>query len=1722
MSIEIKLNHIPAINFSMQQNHVPVIRYVTVKNNGHEDLDDLDILITFDPECAAPVTLHIDRLKGEKSLRLEDIPVKLSTSFLSNLTERIAGLIKAEVRQAGLLLAEATYDISILAFDQWCGLSVHPPMLAAFVTPNHPEITPIIRRASEILKKWTGDPALDDYQRRDPNRVKQQMAAVYEAIAELKITYCSAPASFEETGQRIRLYSDILSGRLATCLDITLLYAGCLEAIGLHPIIAVMQGHAFAGAWLIQETFPDAFDDDVSLLTKRIADGINEILMVETTCMTTSKDLSFDEAVANANAKLADSDKFLLSLDIKRARNALIRPLPQRVFRDGAFEIEEAKPEKRDVEAPDEIAATVRMQSVQKLNIGKQTIWERKLLDLSLRNNLINTRMSKNTLQVITSDVVRLEKCISRGEEFQMMPKPTDWDNDLMSPGLYHALNASDPLTALTKEEMSHHRLYSYFEQPFLDIAVRHLSRSARTSMEENGTNTLFMAIGLLKWFETPSSTRPRFAPIILIPVEIIQKTSSKAFIIRSRGEEPVLNVTLMEMLRQNFGISMTGLDPLPTTDGHSVDVKQVFNAFRRLIMSEPGWDIEEQAVIGNFSFSKFIMWNDLRNNTEQLERNKIVASLISGKKEWSDDTFTESDIDLDETHPVGSVALPIGADSSQLEAICASVAGRSFILHGPPGTGKSQTITNIIANALYAGKKVLFVAEKMAALQVVQRRLEAIGIAPFCLELHSNKTKKSYIIEQLKRASELARTASSGEYALKASQLGSLRKELNTYVKALHKTFPAGLSLYDCLARYSSIGFDGRYPSLSREVLEKMTPEDLASADTIVEAYRTAAAICGDPATHPLRGIDLTSFRHNIRTEAAALLEETIALAGNLLSSLTLLSAAFGYPLSSLTIRQLDTLDVILDLMLTSPHIAGGLLKEAGSKRVYTEIERILSTALERNSARSSLLKDLSEPVLNWDYTPWKHQWEESKTKWWLPRTIGAYKVKKSLRPYSRGKKNFTPEDIDGIFGQLDIYTPAHAEMMNADGRFASLFGEIWHPDRTEPETIQAATAATSEINRLIHVMAKNAPEAAAFKSRLQSIIDEGLDDFRELRGEDIRRYLATRRHLETKLSAISSLLVADIPADTATAEDLEALLRRWNANLDQLRDWSVYRTQRALLIDAGLNQIPEFVEAGEVKPEWIVECYGKSLYSSYAEFILSHEPELNTFHGTLFEKKIERFREMSAEFEALTCKELFATLASRLPDLEKDTSLSEEAATLQRNLRNGARGTSIRKLFDQIPDLLTRLCPCMLMSPISVAQYIAADRTPFDLVIFDEASQMPTSEAIGAIARGSNLIVVGDPKQMPPTNFFAANNFDEDHADKEDMENILEDCMALSMPSKHLLWHYRSRHESLIAFSNSKYYNNRLLTFPSPDDLRTKVSLQYVEGVYDRGSTRQNRGEAEAVVEEIGKRLSDPATSKMSIGVVTFNSNQQSLIEDLLNKFFSENPELEAKAMAMEERIFVKNLENVQGDERDVILFSIGYGMDSTGKVALNFGPLNRDGGSRRLNVAVSRARYEMKVFSSLRPEQIDLNRTSAEGVADLKDFLEYAEKGRETLKTAARSKADSGDMLAEAIAERLTRLGYSVRTNIGTSGYRIDIGVVNPADPETYLIGLMLDGQRFASEKTAGDRLITQEAVLRHLGWRIHRIWAMDWWENPEKTLKQAVEAIEKARRQADSQS
>ena len=1711
--VKVQFGYLPLINFAIQQNSAPVIHQLSIENITSAPLKDIQVQITTEPAFGNTVPTVIEQIPANSTVSLQSPSLTLSANYLTQLTERLSGNLKVEITSGETLIFTRTYPIDILAYDQWGGLNVLPEMLAAFITPNHTAISPIIKRAAAILGQWTDNPSLDEYQSRNPDRVRKQMAAIYTAISEQQIIYSTVPASFEEYGQRVRLADSVMAQKLGTCLDMSLLYASCLEAIGLNALVIITQGHAFAGAWLVPETFPDPTIDDVSLLTKRTAEGIYDITLVETTCMNMGHQSDFDDAVKKADGKLKDGTPFILAVDVKRARHSGIRPIPQRILHGQTWEIGEnpLTIQKNTVHAtPQSINPYDLSGSETQTAITKQLVWERRLLDLSLRNNLLNIRITKNTLQLIPANLASLEDALADGEEFRILHRPADWESPAMEFGIYSSVPESNPIVDFVNSELSQKRLRFYLSENDLGKALTHLYRSSRTSIEENGANTLYLALGLLKWYETPSSERPRYAPILLLPVEIIRKSAARGYVIRSREEETMMNITLLEMLRQNFGISVPGLDPLPT-DGSGVNVKLIYSIIRNCIKNQRKWDVEEQAILGIFSFNKFIMWNDIHSNAHKLIQNKIVSSLINGKIEWEAATEGMDASYMDKQLSPADIVLPIIADSSQLEAIYEAVHDQTFILHGPPGTGKSQTITNIIANALYKGKRVLFVAEKMAALSVVQNRLAAIGLAPFCLEIHSNKTKKSAVISQLKETTEIIRQTPPEAFREEAERLLGLRAELNKYIEALHKEYPFGISLYDAIVHFQSSDAEPCF-DIPLSYLETLDKETFTRWEDAIESLVRTANACGHPYQHPLTGISISEYSSAGKDEAARSLTDFIDLLQVIRQKLNAFSVLLTDTETHPTRTDFQTIANIIREILDIPELTPGLLTLPSLNETLDEYREVVNHGRKRDELRKTIETRFTKEILETNAKAMLAEWNRVSAQWFIPRYFGQRKIKKALHVYAL--KAIEPDTIKPLLHQIVQYQEEAEAVQKYASQLPTLFGRFGKNE--DWNVIEQIINDMVTLHSHLLSYSKDVAKVSLIKRNLSVQLTEGIQTFRDIHAHslnELHRYANELVNIEHKLSGTLGISAVELYINSTDWINTGiSKAQTWKENLDKLKDWYQWLQAYRTLDRLNIGFIATEYKEKNIPTAQLAGSFYKSFYQVAIQYIISKEPTLELFNGKIFNDIIAKYKLISTQFEETTKKELFARLASNIPSFTHEAIQSSEVGILQKNIRNNARGISIRKLFDQIPTLLSRMCPCMLMSPLSVAQFIDTDADKFDLIVFDEASQMPTYEAVGAIARGKNVVIVGDPKQMPPTNFFSVNTIDEDNIEMEDLESILDDCLALSIPSKYLLWHYRSKHESLIAFSNSEYYDNKLMTFPSPDNIESKVRMVNINGYYDKGKSRQNRAEAQAVVDEIERRLRNDELRKKSIGVVTFSIVQQALIEDLLSDLFIAHPELETLALECEEPLFIKNLENVQGDERDVILFSVGYGPDAAGRVSMNFGPLNRAGGERRLNVAVSRARYKMIIYSTLRSDMIDLNRTSSVGVAGLKRFLEYAEKGtRNVINGSAGSLPETSASIEKIIADKLRSLGYTVHTDIGCSGYKIDIGIVDTQNESNYQLGIICDGKNYKRTKTARDREIVQNNVLKALGWNICRIWTMDWWEKPDEVIASIQEAI-----------
>ena len=1719
-TLKINKQTLPFLNISLYLNDIKPVKSLTIENISEVDSVQLEIKITADLPCIEPFIYSVPLIPAQKVVKIPLENLKVNREFLNKLSETEKGNITIEVCEKEVSILKETIAINIQSLEHFGGFHVLPELIAAYVTPNHPYIYHIKRKAIEILEKQGLKTAFEGYQSNEPERVLQIMSAIYSAIQNEEIIYSSLPPGYEEMGQRLRLLNTIQQEKFGNCIDISLLFAACLEAVDLNPILIIVRGHAFVGCWLQDDKFSEVINDDKTAITKRLSKGIREMAAVEATSVCKGNNIKFSDALNTGEAQLVQKEEFLLSVDLKRARTLRIRPLPLLINATGTQLDEEAikqtEKETASMENRFEIGTIYQDELLQgKQPKTKLKIWERKLLDLSLRNNLLNLHITRNMLQLVDIDISNLEDTLSDGKSFSIMPNPNAEVlrkyNFFSSP-----LHQSSPLYQLGNDELKHNRLLTHYHQQDLDNILVYIHKNAKQAIEENGSSTLYLAVGLLKWFDRKTPEQPRYSPILLLPVEISRRSVNSKFTLKTREEETMINITLVEFLRQEYELNLGALEQLPT-DEKGVDVAKVMGLLRQAIKQLRGWDVMEQLVLGNFSFSKLILWKDIAVHQEEMLKSDMVRSLVDGKLVFNENHEPHSASDFDNVHS-HSIVLPISTDVSQMEAVLAAQQGRSFVLHGPPGTGKSQTITNIIADALYRGKRVLFVAAKKAALDVVHKRLEQIGLAPFTLELHSNKSKKSDVLQQMAKSIETAKNARTSDFQQEAERLDIAKKAISNYVNVLHQKQQFGWSLYDsitALENYSENIFPKNY--ISETVLQQLNPTLWQQWTDWLPQFQSITKLLIHPSENSLTALNLPQYSPSVSDDISTQTQKLLNLLPDAQSKSQSLANSIHFPFPIQFKTEWEQFVQVIHALQNLPDIPLELIRYLSDKENYNVYEEWSKAYRQYLSVLNSILKDYNRKVLSTNIATTEIEWKQAQQSWFLPKWLQTRKIKKQLVVFRNA-----PFNNDTELEQLFSYNNQLQEVKSLlqQSRFGVVqqsLKNLFKEEQTDFSDIDNKASLIQQLSSLTNNWERN-----GLGKWVQIWQEKNLqysDEIKQSNLTAISEFIQLARTFNEQNKNYETLTGINFQQKENWINETITQLQKIQTHLPQLRNWINYVQLRNQGEGLSLQWLISAYENKLCNAENISDYFNYTVHASIAQRIISQHESLSLFNVGLFESKIEQYKKIAKDFQNLTIQELRVKLAAQLPNTTTEAMQSSEIGILQRAIKNRGRGLSIRKLFDQIPALLPRIAPCMLMSPISVAQYFDVNAKHFDILIFDEASQLPTCEAVSALARAKQAIIVGDPKQMPPTSFFSTVKLDEENMDVEDLESILDDCLSLSVPSKYLLRHYRSKHESLIAFSNVNYYENKLLTFPSFDDLNRKVKHHPVKGFYDKGKTRTNKFEADEIVQYIKTHYSDSQKRKLSVGVVTFSQTQQNLIENKLQMLFMSDPKLEEFANESNEALFIKNLENVQGDERDIILFSVCYAPDEEGKMSMNFGPLNRDGGWRRLNVAVTRARYEMHIFVTLQTDQIDLSRTAAEGVAGLKAFLQFAEKGHLCVRPEDLQETFNKQHLSASISKKLQDKGLNVKCNIGTSGFKVDIGIVHPNKPQQYILGIVVDGYYYYNAHTTNDREMVMPSVLKALGWNIHRIWTIDWRENSDKIIDTIIEKVKRLQTQPE---
>ena len=1714
MSLEVTASLAPKIGFASHQNAVALLQELTLGNTGDSPMQNLTVKLGSAPLFLECKIWKIDAIEPGASIRVADRNVNLDATFLADLTESVRGEIVIDVTQgdAETSLFSGRYPIELLAKNHWGGTGSMPELLPAFCMPNDPAVDRVLKAASDVLRRAGKESGIDGYKSKSRTRTWELVSAIWSAISGLGLGYAYPPASFEVEGQKVRTPGAIFEGRLATCLDTSMLFASALEQASLNPLIILSKGHALVGVWLQPQEFSQLTTDEAAAVRKRVE--LQELLVFETTLVTHSPVPSFSAAVEAAKKKLSD-EEFVMAIDIRRARMRKIKPLGFSAASTGV-EAGAALPPVADSleDAPALPAFDVAITEDPTTADDRVSQWQRKLLDLTTRNRLLHLPERSKQVPLVCPNPEALEDLLAAGKTIRISPFP-DLEKGGRDSALYAQQNQEELNAQYAREALAANEVLSSLPQRKLEAELIDLYRKAKTDMDEGGANTLFLALGFLNWKKTADDTRSYRAPLILLPVKLQRKSALSGVTMTTHEDEPRFNLTLLELLDQDFDLKIPGLDRDLPQDHSGIDVIGIWNRVRVAVKEIPGFEVTTETAIGTFSFAKYLMWKDLTDRREQLTANSVVRHLIErGDEKFGSEAQYPRESELDAMVSPSELFTPLPADSSQIAAVVASAKGCNFVLDGPPGTGKSQTIANMIAHNLSIGRRVLFVAEKMAALEVVHRRLTEKGIADFCLEVHSNKTSKIEIIQQLDRAWNARGELSQSEWSKETDRLRTLRDRLNGVCERLHHEHPNGMTIHQAVGRVTR-DHDVATPRLSwasatnhsRAELEAMR-ETARRLDLNFDAYSDAP---GDFSI-----IEQSEWSNGWQEAVLGTAQALPSKINGLITARDSLKSACQFDIPATNDVTMERLARFVRVILATHKkdlgfaFAPDLTDKHGAARqllalleAYTAEERKLSVRYAVEAARK-VEPDLLDA-----------EWTVANKKFWFLANLARKRIAKALA--AQGGTNALP-DVVNDSPRLRRMKDLLCQMDDLKPRVAGIPGCAGLDSKPAviKDVLEIADSFQQELPRLI----SSPDELVALKGAVRRLVV----DANELLGPDSRIAIAVAG-LEGAVREYREMFTrfADLSAITnrgdLSLDQIKAASEAITASAPRLRSWCTWRRVRQVAIQQNLASLVAAIENGRMVAGAVESAFMTAYSKWFAATMIDREPILRDFVSAEHMDSIAEFRKVDDQVAKLTAEYTRTVLCGRLP-AKSEVGRKDGYGILKHELQKKRCHKPLRRLASEMGEAFGHLAPCMLMSPLSIAQYLPADQQLFDLVIFDEASQITPWDAVGSIARGKQVVIAGDPRQMPPTNFFQRGPGDSEFdGDVDgDLESILDECLAVGIPRHSLTWHYRSRHESLIAFSNYTYYGNNLITFPAAVTRASAVAWRRVQGTYAKGKGRTNQAEAEAMVAETVRRLTDPTFVKsgQTLALVTLNSDQQKLIENLLDLARQKHPEIEEFFKeGLSEPVVVKNLETVQGDERDVILLGICYGPTElgAGTMSMNFGPLNRDGGERRLNVAITRSRQEMVVFTSFDPSMIDLNRTSARAVRDLKHFLEFADRGPSALAEAVQGSVGGYDSpFEEAVAERLRDKGWEVVPQVGVSRFRIDLGIVHPDRPGDFLVGVECDGATYHRSATARDRDKVRAAVLEKLGWKLLRVWSTDWFVDQEREVVQLHARLE----------
>jgi very-short-patch-repair endonuclease len=1141
----------------------------------------------------------------------------------------------------------------------------------------------------------------------------------------------------------------------------------------------------------------------------------------------------------------------------------------------------------------------------------------------------------------------------------------------------------------------------------------RKIRDKARENLEERGVFTLFLASAMATWTQPAGQAAVPQAPVVLNHLALAPTGAAGEDFELTLASAPEINPTLFYALEAQFGVT-ADLDAIrdeitADEDDVATDTAQMVAAVVRAAAGVPGFKVDSKHVIGNFSYLKLPMVVDLAAHVDALEAHDMVAAiagdaaaqqLVRGRKQSVDARS------LDGLMPSAEF-LVLDADGSQQAAIESIVRGSDSVIQGPPGTGKSQTISNLIAACAAKGLRVLFVAEKRAAIDAVIGRLDRVGLSDLVLDLHGGVASRRRLAENLDQALAAARGAMPTDATALQASLASRRELLAVHDVAVNAVRdPWGISLYAAQGRAADASAPALATRLAPASVDGITDAHLAELQEELRAYMALGGTRLRPEANPWAWagpVDPSAIE--------GLSDTTMDLGRDALPALRAKAAAAASAAG-----------------IALPSTVAGIGTMAGTLAARERQAAVLDDAV---FARASVLSPALEPARQGG--------------------IGAF-----FAGIFNGTYKSALAEARGLVKEPSV-SPRRAADMVAEASATAASWATLDPAHPAPRV-------------------PGALELEAAWDRASSLV-----------------------------ATLGATVKA--PSPDATPDALAAWVAALETDLPTLRKLPEMRTRQAALAAAGLDEAVREIAASGLDADAAHRALDRAWAAAVVERIVARDPAVGGIDAERLDGETASYRQLDKEHIGLTAarvKRAWAERAVRARDAypEQDMVLAAEA-------RKKSRHLSVRELFTRTPDVLTAVKPCWAMSPLLVSQILPGDKQYFDLVIFDEASQILPADAIPSLMRGKRAVVAGDGLQLPPTTFFASQTTTDREAAGEPLEGegdalisgfaSLLDVADSLVRSDPLRWHYRSRDERLIAFSNLHIYtpaHRELTTFPAVEDDACVRHVQVAPRA-DGSDGVSSEEEVQAVIDLVFDHAR--TRPKETLGVIAMGIQHAERINEALRLRRASAPELDGFfAEDGREPFFVKNLERVQGDERDAIILTIGYGRTTDGRLRQNFGPLNQQGGERRLNVAITRSKRRVTVVSSFGSDDIDPTRTTAEGVRLMQAYIRYAESGGLDLGNVVPARPALNGF-EQGVLAALHGMGVTVVPQLGTSAYALDFALQHPTKAGRFVLAVECDGASYHSAPTVRERDRLRQQQLELIGWKFHRVWSTDWYRD-----------------------